>query len=237
MLSTMDDPNTAIASDIPLIDSASMIALLQVNQQTMTGQRRQRRVATHDDDDDASVATTRIASSVGSVVGDPRNAFLKSMTIIVTDNTIDQLGLDLVLKDVMPRPTRNRLAIVGMDYMHKCLKEGEGKEQRSLCVTVGNKEGDDILVQATIIKPKPTMTYQEMGMVVWFWQYLCIKSIEKSSVFYNSALKPQDHLISINDIVCRGLKPAQVAEIISSLPQEITVTVLRRKQRLSGAFG
>jgi hypothetical protein len=115
----------------------------------------------------------------------------KSMTIVVTDNTINQLGLDLVLKDVMPRPTRNRLAIVGrkskpeiqvehiggmfelshiepgdvlqsinqkicissktsrpgigigiggvittaaeaMDYMHKCLKEGEGKEQRSL---------------------------------------------------------------------------------------------------------
>ena len=112
-LSTMDDPITAVASDIPLIDSASMIALLQVNQQTMTGQRRQRRVATHDDDDDASVATTRIASSVGSVVGDPRNAFLKSMTIVVTDNTINQLGLDLVLKDVMPRPTRNRLAIVG----------------------------------------------------------------------------------------------------------------------------
>ena len=67
----------------------------------------------HDDDDDASVATTRIASSVGSVVGDPRNAFLKSMTIVVTDNTINQLGLDLVLKDVMPRPTRNRLAGTG----------------------------------------------------------------------------------------------------------------------------
>jgi hypothetical protein len=101
-------------------------------------------------------------------------------------------------------------AAEAMDYMHKCLKEGEGKEQSSLCVTVGNKDGDDILVQATIVKPKPTMSYQEMGIVVWFWQYLCIKSIEKSSLVYNSALKRQDQLISINDTVCRGLKPAQV---------------------------
>lgn len=42
-----------------------------------------------------------------------------------------------------------------------------------LSLTCGNKEGDDIFIQATIIKPRPGMTYEQMGMVVWFWGYLC----------------------------------------------------------------
>ena len=30
------------------------------------------------------------------------------------------------------------------------------------------EEADDVLVHATIIKPKPGMTYEDLGMVVWY---------------------------------------------------------------------
>ena len=64
-----------------------------------------------------------------------------------------------------------------MLLMDECL-EKEG----FLSIAVGNDEGDDILIQVTVIKPYPEMTYEEMGMIVWKWGVLCIKEIAKDSV-------------------------------------------------------
>ena len=82
-----------------------------------------------------------------------------------------------------------------VEYMNQCL-ENDG----FLSVSTGDKEGDDILVEATIIKPRSDMTYEDMGMVVWHWGYLCIKSIDKSSIWRKTVLKSTDHIIAVNDI-------------------------------------
>lgn len=107
-----------------------------------------------------------------------------------------------------------------------------------LSISTANKEfGDDVLVQSTIIKPRPDMTYEEMGMVVWFWGVLCIHKIKKDSPFSCTVLRETDHILSINDIKCDKLiRPEQFAEIVNTLQFDITITVLRRKQRWTGAF-
>ena len=64
-----------------------------------------------------------------------------------------------------------------MLYLDECWKE-----DGYLSVAVGNEEGDDILVQVTVIKPRPDMTYEDLGMVVWKWGVLCIHQINKDSV-------------------------------------------------------
>lgn len=81
------------------------------------------------------------------------------------------------------------------------------------------------------------MTYQEMGMKVWFWGYLCIKSIAKDSIFRNTALRSTDHITRVNDIDTDTMTEEQFAHVVDSLHREIQITVLRRKQRLSGMFG
>jgi hypothetical protein len=107
-----------------------------------------------------------------------------------------------------------------------------------LSIATANKEfGDDVLVQSTIIKPRPDMTYEEMGMEVWFWGVLCIHKIKKGSPFSFTVLRETDHILSINDIKCDKLiKPEQFAEIVNTLTFDVTITVLRRKQRWTGAF-
>eukprot|EP00566_Odontella_aurita_P000394 CAMPEP_0113569524 /NCGR_PEP_ID=MMETSP0015_2-20120614/24460_1 /TAXON_ID=2838 /ORGANISM="Odontella" /LENGTH=242 /DNA_ID=CAMNT_0000472201 /DNA_START=118 /DNA_END=843 /DNA_ORIENTATION=- /assembly_acc=CAM_ASM_000160 len=112
------------------------------------------------------------------------------------------------------------------EFMEKCLEE-EGV----LSITVGNDDGDDVLVQATIIQPKSDMTYEDLGLMVWFWGVLCIKSIAKDSLFRHTVLKSNDRIISINDILCDELEPDQVAKILTELPEEITIIVKRRKER------
>lgn len=214
-----------------------------------------------------SVATTVLASAVGSVVGPHRDAFLRSITFFKDQ---PEMGWDIQLIDhTAPagrtfRRQKSKIMVEGIegcfclseikqgDYlksinqknigqslnaeralerMHNCLKE-EGV----LSVAVGNSEGDDILVQATIIKPRPDMTYEELGMVVWYWGYLCIKSIEKTSIFKQTVLKVTDHIVSINDISCEGVTPQGFAHIIGALPLEVTITVFRRKERRTGSF-
>ena len=119
-----------------------------------------------------------------------------------------------------------------LDKMRDCFdKDGV------LSISTANKEGSDIMVQATIIKPRSDMKYEEMGMVVWFWGYLCIKSIDKDSVWKNTVLNPTDHIVSINDIECEKMSPEGFAQCINEIPGDITITVLRRKQRVSGRFG
>lgn len=42
--------------------------------------------------------------------------------------------------------------------------------------------------------------------------------------------------MSVNDIVCDNMKADGFAHVVRQLPREITVTVLRRKQRFTGMF-
>ena len=103
--------------------------------------------------------------------------------------------------------------------------------------TVDKKRTDDILVHATIVKPKPGMTLEELGLKVWIWGFLCIKTIQRGSIAKQTALQETDQVVSINDILCDNLNADQVAEIVQRLPRDVTITVLRRKQRVTGAFG
>jgi len=73
-------------------------------------------------------------------------------------------------------------------------------------------------------------------MVVWHWGYLCVKSIDKNSIFRKTVLKSTDHIVSINDIPCHKMKPETFVRIVNELPYDITLTVLRRKERWSGFF-
>jgi len=66
---------------------------------------------------------------------------------------------------------------------------------------------------------------------------LCIKEIDKDSIFKHTVLKPTDHILSVNEIDCQELKPEQFAQILTQLPCEVTVEVRRGKQRWSGKFG
>jgi len=68
-------------------------------------------------------------------------------------------------------------------------------------VSTKNKEeeADDVLVHATIIKPRPEMNYEQLGMVVWYWGYLCIKEIKKDSIFRHTVLRETDNIIAINE--------------------------------------
>ena len=113
------------------------------------------------------------------------------------------------------------------------------KRDGFLCLEVGNESGEDILVQATLIKPRPNMTCAQMGMTAWLWGPLCIHKIEKESLFDNSVLKEGDEILSVNDIDCWGTKvqPAAFHNIIDQLPRDVTVIVKRGKQRWTGKFG
>jgi hypothetical protein len=212
--------------------------------------------------DFGSVATTQLASEVGSVVGRPVDAFLRSITFVK-----DQPEMDWGIKIADP-PARSKMkkltiqsvegsvalsriqpgdylktvngkkigpsynAERAMNLMKACLETEE-----VLCVEVGNESGNDVLIQATILKPNPDMTYDDLGMVVWFWGRLCIKSIDKKSIFRQTALKANDHLVSINDIVIEDIKPEQFAHIMGTLPLEVTIVARRGKQRWTGKFG
>jgi len=119
-----------------------------------------------------------------------------------------------------------------MLLMDECLEE-EG----FLSIAVGNDEGEDILIQVTVIKPCPHMKYEEMGMIVWKWGVLCIKEIAKDSIFKHTVLKEADHIISINDIVCEKMTPEDFAHVLSELPKEVHILIRRGRQRWSGKFG
>lgn len=119
------------------------------------------------------------------------------------------------------------------------LIEESVKRDHRLCLEVGNESGEDILVQATLIKPRPDMTCEELGLTVWIWGTLCVKMIGKDSLFDSSVLKEADEIMSVNDIDCWGtkVKPEGFHHIIDELPREVTVIVRRGKQRWTGKFG
>eukprot|EP00339_Tiarina_fusa_P002681 CAMPEP_0117012180 /NCGR_PEP_ID=MMETSP0472-20121206/10307_1 /TAXON_ID=693140 ORGANISM="Tiarina fusus, Strain LIS" /NCGR_SAMPLE_ID=MMETSP0472 /ASSEMBLY_ACC=CAM_ASM_000603 /LENGTH=299 /DNA_ID=CAMNT_0004715185 /DNA_START=92 /DNA_END=991 /DNA_ORIENTATION=+ len=259
----------------------------------------------NDDDDDVSVATTALASEVGSFVGHAHDAFLRSVTFYVSDNTnknnnnsnnsdanstttastvdwtltfrdatkrgrrsstkkmieIDEIGGVVTLSKLKPGdrlkyingkkmgPSYN--AERATKYLQTCLEttsttstntttttqQQQQRQRGYVSVAVGNDEGNDILVQATVIKPKSNMTYEQMGMIVWVWGRLCVKSIAKDSLFKHTVLKSGDHIVSINDIDCEHVSPEGFAHIVSELPSELTIVVKRGKQRWTGKFG
>ena len=223
-----------------------------------------------------SVATTELASAVGSVVGESKRPYLKSITfykdqpegiewdIQMSDSSaegsqgrrgflrftskpklyITGVGGILSLSKLMEGDTLKSIngrrigasynAAIAFDRMHS-VYEQEGV----LSIATGNKdEGvDDILIEATIIKPRPNMTYEQLGMVVWHWGYLCVRSIDKESIFRHTVLKEGDHITAVNDIECDRVTPEQFAHILTELPLDVTLTVLRRRQRVTGKFG
>lgn len=220
-----------------------------------------------------SIATTLLASEVGSTVGEQRDAFLKSFLFYRDEpSPTIEWGIELSEQGSVEKGRsifgrkKNRIYVKGvsgvlttsqiqqgdylksinnrkigpsmngpraMERMKECL-ESDGY----LSISTANKElGDDILIHVTVIKPRPDMTYEEMGMVVWYWGYLCVKSIGKDSIFRNTEIKSVDHIVSINNILTQDMKPEQFAHVITRLPYDITLTILRRKQRTTGKFG
>eukprot|EP00934_Nitzschia_sp_Nitz4_P001930 Nitzschia sp. Nitz4//scaffold39_size137210//34410//35183//NITZ4_003193-RA/size137210-processed-gene-0.56-mRNA-1//-1//CDS//3329550365//1930//frame0 len=212
-----------------------------------------------------SVATTELASVVGSVVGRPRDAFLKGMTFgpdsewAVEFVEGGEIG-GIFKKRVKPRLYVDTVGgvftasrIQNGDYLRTINGEkvayGTSPEEATqrmkealekdgiLSISTANKNlGNDILVQATIIKPSEETKFEDMGMVVWFWGYLCVREIDPEGFFSHTVLRPTDHIVSINDIECENLRPAQFATIFDGLEREVTITVLRRKQRWGGSF-
>lgn len=131
---------------------------------------------------------------------------------------------------------------IGFSYNAKRamqLIETSAKRDGRLCLEVGNESGEDILVQATLIKPRPDMTCEAMGLTTWHWGSLCIHKIEKGSLFDSSVLKEADEIVSVNDIDCISTKvqPKAFHHIIDELPRDITIAVRRGKQRWTGKFG
>ncbi|CAB9511345.1 expressed unknown protein [Seminavis robusta] len=225
----------------------------------------------------ASVATTAdLASEVGSVMMNAKEAFMKSFTFrLQEDATIDSINWGFGITLGPPKTTKkgflrnnSRIPITSIDensiFALSRIREGDylksingrqigpsftperalSKMKESLekdgylCVATKNREegSDDILVHATVIKPSPDMTLEDLGMTVWVWGYLCIKSFKSKSIFKTTALKEADNIVSVNEIVCQNVDPEGFASIIRQLPREITITVLRRKQRSSGNF-
>ena len=217
-----------------------------------------------DDDDDATSIATELATDVGSVVRAPKDAFLRSITFFkdrpgldwsvtlrdpppTTKNkdrklSIDTIGGCIGLSLIQPGDFVKKIngRRIGPSYNAEramALMNERFNEDEFLSLAVGNDDGDDVLVQATVLKPRSRMTYKEMGMTVWYWGVLCIKSISKNSVFAHTVLKPTDHILSINDIDCDRVSPEGFAHIINELPLEVTIVVRRGKQRWTGRFG
>lgn len=247
-----------------------------------------------------SVATaTDIATDLGSIMGMPKEAFLKSFTFFLSpvntneEENEDEEDAEVEEKEDKPlefnmkespfdindielsdpvvttgrfRQKRYHLhiqaigglfaasRIVDGDYLksingkavdgsskEKTLRQMEQALEHDKFLSIITKSNtihtDDILIHATILKPRTDMTFGEMGMVVWMWGFLCIKSIAKDSIFYHTALKETDHIVSVNEIMCDRVGVKGLAEIITRLPHEITITVLRRKERVTGKFG
>lgn len=209
-------------------------------------------------------SATALASEVGSVVGEPRDAFLRSITFYINDET--EWSMEFVdppkKKKGSRKPTVESMSGVvalskiqlgdriksvngkriGLSYNAagtRKLIDASIRNEQVLSIAVGNDMGDDILVQATIIKPRPEMTCEEMGLTVWLWGPLCVKSIEKNSFFSNSVLKEADEIVSVNDIDCWGTKvgPEGFCHIVDQLPRDVTIIVKRGKQRWTGKFG
>ena len=80
-------------------------------------------------------------------------------------------------------------------FMDECI-EREGV----LNIVTENTSGDDIFIHVTVIKPKRDMTYDELGLVVWNWPYLCVRQINEGSIFEHTPVREMDQIAAVNDI-------------------------------------
>ena len=105
------------------------------------------------------------------------------------------------------------------------------QEDGVLSITVGNKYGNDKLIEVTIIKPKAKMTCEEMGLSVRDYCGVSIQKIRRDSLFHSTTLKENDRIQSINGIDIAGTKvtPEGVVQILDDLSMEITIVVKRVK--------
>jgi len=215
----------------------------------------------------ASIAPAELASMIGSVVGEPHNPYLKCITFLKDEPKPDmdwgmsfadpfrhnrQNKQKLYVENIEGIFTKSKIepgdylksingkkcgpslnAERALERMHQCY-ENDG----FLSVATANKEtGDDILIEVTIIKPRPDMTSEELGIVVWRWGFLCIKSIDKECIFAHTVLRENDEVVAINGVELSDATPEQYAELVNVLTYDVTLTVLRRRQRFTGRFG
>mmetsp|Transcript_26434 Transcript_26434/g.39088 ORF Transcript_26434/g.39088 Transcript_26434/m.39088 type:complete len:295 (-) Transcript_26434:104-988(-) len=106
-------------------------------------------------------------------------------------------------------------------------------------IQTGNEDGIDTVLQATILKPHPKATCKDLGLEVWWWRGLCVRSIEPESLFAQSGLKVDDELESINQISLTyndNVNAKDFDHIVKHLPCEVTLVVKRSKHRATGAF-
>ena len=117
-------------------------------------------------------------------------------------------------------------AASSLEFMHQRFQE-----DGVLSIAVGNKYGNDKLIEVTIIKPKAKMTCEEMGLSVRDWCGLSIQKIRRDSIFHSTTLKENDRIQSINGIDIAGTKvtPEGVVQILDDLSMEITIVVKRVK--------
>ena len=116
-------------------------------------------------------------------------------------------------------------------FMQDCLEK-----QGVLHVTTENPYGDDIIINVTIIKPRPDMSYEEVSLLVWNWPYLCVREIKEGSIFEHTVVQEMDQISAINDIDCSNMRKKGFAQCINELHTEITLTLIRRKHRYTGSF-
>jgi hypothetical protein len=94
----------------------------------------------------------------------------------------------------------------------------------------------DILIDITVIKPRPEMNYKELGLDVWNWPYLCVRQINPGSIFEHTPIQETDQIAAINDIDCSKMRAKEFATCVSDLPKEITITMIRRKHRYTASY-
>jgi len=80
------------------------------------------------------------------------------------------------------------------------------------------------------------MTYDDLGLIVWNWPFLCVREVKRGSIFSRTAVKEADQIASINDIDCSKMNEEKFARCVSTLPTEITITLIRRKHRYTGSY-
>jgi len=108
-----------------------------------------------------------------------------------------------------------------------------------LSIQAGNEDGMDTVLEATVLKPHPEATAKEMGLEVWWWRGLCIRSVQRNTLFEHSGLKMDDELESINGISLTyndKVTAKDFNRIVKELPCQVTIVVKRSKHRYSGEF-
>ncbi|KAL7450071.1 hypothetical protein ACHAWC_002062 [Mediolabrus comicus] len=126
---------------------------------------------------------------------------------------------------------REMTAQEARSYMNDCL-EKDGV----LNVVTENPNGDDILINVTVIKPRRSMNYEDLGLIVWNWPYLCVRQINEGSIFEHTPVQETDQIVAINDIDCSKMRTRAFATCVEELPTELTITLIRRKHRYTGSF-